>query len=418
MNKIQHLMGVIIGLTLVCTFAQAQPSCLDIHNYSIQSTDNSAAFEDYVRRFTARGGHLNKDVKTIPVVVHVLYESIADSLGLDRIEGQIEALTLDFRRQNADADRTRDLFKSVAADLQVEFCLVSKDPQGSATPGITWHYIQNIDQQPIFDIMRQTQWNPKRYLNIWVSPTTEGGHSSFPWEDAAETVDGFIVGTRVFGTFGDIMEGFGEGGVVSHEAGHYLGLYHTFHDGFKYLGECNVPCDTTGDFVCDTPLDWNLAWAIGSCEEGERFCEDGSTFFVQSENFMAYSNDTCWNMFSEGQRIRVRAALDSLRAELVSPENLLATGCELSTGIPNQPLAGKLHVFPQPASRELTVDFGEELPAFNLRIWSTDGKILLQQEGGHARQVQLQLPEAPPGLYILQVTAGRKVWVEKIVRGR
>ncbi|HMO38659.1 MAG TPA: zinc-dependent metalloprotease [Saprospiraceae bacterium] len=418
MKTFQHP-TFLISLFLTSFFSlQAQDNCQLPRGVTIQNTERSAFYEHYVRNFANRGGHLSTDIKTIPVVVHILYEAIADSLSEERVMQQIEALTLDFRRLNADTMRTRELFKPVAADLHVEFCLVRNDPTGQATTGITWHYVPNIAEQNLYDLMLATQWNPQRYLNIWVSPTIEGGQSSFPWDDHTERVDGFLVGTRVFGTSGDLMEGFGEGGVATHEAGHYLGLYHTFEGGFIWLGECDVPCDTTGDFVCDTPLDWNLAWAIGFCEEGERFCEDGSTFFVQSENFMAYSNDTCWNMFTDGQRIRVRATLDSLRAELVSLENLVTTGCALPTHIPVEPVVNALRLYPQPAKRQVILDFGQTIPSAVVRLFATDGRLLLQTTSEQQQELQLNLPDLPPGMYVIQVSDGHSLRAAKLLVGQ
>lgn len=290
--------------------------------------DTEAAFNAYVLRFRDDGGHLATDIRTIPTVVHILYDDEVDRLSRERVESQIAATNADFRRQNADAGETRELFRDVAADTHIELCLASRDPDGEAFPGVVWHHVPGYTEEALRDIMIATQWPPHRYLNIWVTPRGEGGSSTQPWE-AGTVIDGFYVGARQFGTTGDdLKEGFRGGGTGTHEAGHYLGLYHTFHDGFVYLGQCDFPdCETTGDRVCDTPLDWVLALTAEQCEDGDRFCDDGSTFVTQSENFMAYGYDDCTNMFSQDQRTRMRAALAGPRASLVTAENLAATGC-------------------------------------------------------------------------------------------
>lgn len=414
--------NVLLALSLLLNLqgmVQAQQDCRFPNDQLVLQNDQAALYQDYVRRFVARGGHLNTEVKTIPVVVHVFYDSLADSLSLERVERQIAALSNDFRRLNPDTANTRAEFKSVAADLQVEFCLARRDPAGKETPGVRWYPYVPEALSTIFDsLMPATQWNPQRYLNIWVVPTIDGGNSSFPWESNEEKPDGFVVGTRHFGGFDDKSDGFGEGGVVTHEAGHYLGLYHTFEGGFAFLGQCNAPCDSTGDFVCDTPLDWNLPLGIGFCEHDERFCDDGSTFSVQNENFMAYANDTCWNMFTVGQRIRVRATLDSLRAELVSPENLIATGCKLPTDVPSEPLVGKLKIYPQPAQAEVRVEFGEVLSRAQVRLFGIDGRLMVQLSVENEQQIRLPLALLAPGMYVLHVTDGQRRWTDKVVVGR
>ena len=72
----------------------------------------------------------------IPVVVHVLYNSDAHNISEAQIKGQIDALNRDFRRRNSDTVNTPERFKSLAADVMIEFVLATADPNGRATNGI------------------------------------------------------------------------------------------------------------------------------------------------------------------------------------------------------------------------------------------------------------------------------------------
>ena len=73
------------------------------------------------------------NVITIPVVVHVLYRNATENISVAQIQSQLDVLNEDFRRTNLDADNVW----SQAADTQIEFCLVTVDPNGNATTGIT-----------------------------------------------------------------------------------------------------------------------------------------------------------------------------------------------------------------------------------------------------------------------------------------
>jgi len=74
---------------------------------------------------------------TIPVVVHILYETAAQNISDAQIHSQIQVLNEDYRRKNADAINTPDDFLAVAADTEISFCLANVDPNGFITNGIT-----------------------------------------------------------------------------------------------------------------------------------------------------------------------------------------------------------------------------------------------------------------------------------------
>lgn len=79
----------------------------------------------------------SSNIYRIPVVVHIVYNSSEENLSDDLVRSQIRILNEDFRRNNADASNTRDIFKSVAGDAMIEFYLADKDPEGKPTNGIT-----------------------------------------------------------------------------------------------------------------------------------------------------------------------------------------------------------------------------------------------------------------------------------------
>ncbi len=76
-------------------------------------------------------------VITIPVVVHILYNTTAQNISDNQIFSQIDVLNEDFRKLNSDAALVPSIWQSVAADVQLEFCLATKDPYGNPTNGIT-----------------------------------------------------------------------------------------------------------------------------------------------------------------------------------------------------------------------------------------------------------------------------------------
>jgi hypothetical protein len=76
-------------------------------------------------------------VITIPVVVHVVYQTERENISEAQIKSQIDVLNQDFRAKNADLSKVPDPFKVLIGDAGIEFALTTTDPFGKPTTGIT-----------------------------------------------------------------------------------------------------------------------------------------------------------------------------------------------------------------------------------------------------------------------------------------
>lgn len=260
-------------------------------------------------------------VYTIPVVFHVIYNTAYDNISRAQILDALRILNEDYRRLNADASATRSIFKSRAADIEVEFALAKIAPDGSCTDGITRRQSAlSVQADPRDQVKNLVQWDPKKYLNIWVvnsikSSSGSGltlGYANFPWMPASK--DGIVVRHDALGQTGTSVYG---GRTLTHEVGHYLGLLHTFQDG------CSQ-----GDGVGDTPP---VASASFGCNLNRNSCSnDQPNLPDMIENYMDYSDDVCQNAFTLGQKSVMRTSLqnESSRKTLWTPANLTATGVD------------------------------------------------------------------------------------------
>jgi hypothetical protein len=129
-----------------------------------------------------------------------------------------------------------------------------------------------------------------RVLNIYSTGTRSAlGWATFPWDEEGDQ-DGIVVqfGTTPSGTSGR----FTLGDTAVHEAGHWLGLFHTF-------GLLSNGCES-GDAIADTAEEKTPAFG---CPNGRNTCPEPGDDPIH--NFMDYTDDSCMFRFSPKQRSRM-----------------------------------------------------------------------------------------------------------------
>lgn len=263
--------------------------------------------------------------RIIPTVFHVLHQGGAENISYEQIEDQMRILNEDYRRMNEDTANTREIFKPVAADINVEFRLAKLDPQGNCTDGVVrvWTPLTN-NASDDSGAKGVSYWNSSKYFNVWVVSTIDNdgeqgtilGYAQFPGFGSAQT-DGVVVRADFIGSIGTGASNGSKGRTLTHEAGHWLGLFHTFQGGCNG-GFFDDGCD-------DTPPQAEATQS--NCPQNANTCtNDNPDLPNQVENYMDYSNGACQNMFSADQKGRMDAVLSGTRSTIWSASNLAATG--------------------------------------------------------------------------------------------
>jgi PKD repeat protein len=291
----------------------------DPHYKEVLKNLNEYALE-YAKK---HAGERGLTLVTIPVVVHVVYNSSEQNISYDQIQTQMDVLNRDFRRLNADTANTPAPFKPVAADPMIQFCLAQRDPNGSPSIGITRTYTTvtsfGLDNSVKFNSTGgHDAWDRDRYLNIWVCNLGGSllGYATFPGGNPA--VDGVVIGYLYFGTIGTATPPYHLGRTATHEIGHWLQLYHIW-------GDDNGACWGT-DYCEDTPNQGPENYGCPSfphitCSNGP----DGDMFM----NYMDYTDDGCMNIYTLNQSTRMTSALNGPRAPI-----LTSNGCVPVSGVP------------------------------------------------------------------------------------
>lgn len=334
---------------------------------------------------------------TIPVVVHILYNSPEQNISNEQVYSQIEILNQDYQRLNPDTGNTPDRFKDRAADIGFEFCLAEYDPEGNLTTGITRtattiEEIGSTEKYYYDSEGGKTIWNPKQYLNIWVCEIGNDilGFTYLPGT-TIDANDGVVIDYRNFGTSGTASSPYDGGRTTTHEVGHWFNLQHPWGN----QQSCNVD-----DGVDDTPL--QLGPNSGCPQIFRTSCnnsEDGGDIFM---NYMDYTVDACQNLFTQGQKERMLDIIENYRNDL-----LYSSGCVTDSSYLSSTL--QFNAYPNPTSGSTTIRIRlTELSDIKIHIFNLSGQLVKswEMENYASGNIEFDVSEIGSGVFIIQLEHG------------
>ncbi len=317
---------ILLVLGMLPIFSIAQRNCHTMENLNLLLQEDEHYLErlEKLEQFTQHAissgkVNQNKAVITIPVVVHVVYNTSSQNISDAQIQSQLNVLNQDFRKLNSDVNLVPSTFTSLVADAEINFCLANRDPAGNATSGIlrvqtSQTSFSTNDGVKYASSGGSNAWPTNQYLNIWVCNMSGGilGYAQFP--SGVASSDGVVIGYTCFGTTGTAQAPFNKGRTATHEVGHWLNLRHIWGD---------ATCGN--DLVSDTPVHNTSNYGCPSHPRSNS-CGTSAEMFM---NYMDYVNDACMQMFSNGQKARMQALFVSggARASLAS-----SPGCSGTSG--------------------------------------------------------------------------------------
>ena len=282
----------------------------------------------------------------IPVVFHIVLSNpyvITD----EAVQSQIDRMNTDFAGLNADSTNIPTAFQSLRGHSLIQFVLAKRTPSGVLSNGID-RVSGTATGNPnnVTDSIKRTSlggadaWDPDSYLNIWVGDLSgdQGvlGYTQIPGSGPSAD-DGVFCNRVGFGVSSCNVNNYNKGRTIVHELGHYFGLNHIWGDDENSSNKCSgddfraltndgstyfLPTSlynplgkgNTADDIGDTP---NQSIASNDCTTGIKTdaCTPSAPG-IMYQNFMDYTFDNCYSMFTKQQVARMEYVLDNFRAGL------------------------------------------------------------------------------------------------------
>lgn len=250
------------------------------------------------------------------VIIPVRFHVITTSTGLGNITNaqivaQIKVLNTAYSgKDTAATHRGQGPSAQATANTPFRFRLVGI----TRTQNNDWYFNANLtdtgaDNASAVAMKTALRQGGSGTLNVYSVGFNDGtlGYASFPDEYAGSpNLDGVVLLDQTLP--GGTESPYDYGDTLTHEAGHWLGLFHTWQGG------CATNPNTGGDLVADTPAQGSAFIGLPQAGSPRNTC---TTIAGRDpvENFMDYTDDDGMFQFTAGQSVR----MDTLAAAFRGP---------------------------------------------------------------------------------------------------
>ncbi len=331
--------STLIGLAQ--TPAHRTCGTLDNHNYLMQTRKNYA--QDFVQYNQMLDQYIQNNQSalniaaktsniTIPVVIHILYNTAAQNISDAQATSQFAVLNNDFQGLNTDRINTPSTFTNVLGSAGITFCLAQRDPSGNPTTGIIHKSTTTTSFTTDNKIKSSATggddaWDVTKYVNIWVGNISGGilGYGEFPTGTLSNTY-GLVLNYVCTGVTATGAP-YNLGRTGTHEFGHCFNLAHIWGD------EAACAAD---DGLTDTPQQKDKNFGVPTFPQGTAAaggCCSAASVSSMYMNYMDYTDDAAMYMFTQQQCARMLAVVSTAPWNVLASSNGCTPASALDAGI-------------------------------------------------------------------------------------
>lgn len=247
--------------------------------------------------------------------------------------------------------------------------------------------------------------DPLHRFNVYTCKPGQSllGWATFPWSYAESSKMHGVV--MHYGSVpGGYLAPYNLGGTLAHEAGHYLGLYHTFQGG----------CVSPGDQIDDTP--YEASPATGCPNSRDTCTQPGTDPF---HNYMDYTDDVCYTNFTANQVTRMQSSVGTYRPNLCNA----AVAANKPVPVGEVRVTGGVafrNIYPNPFSSRTSVQLSlARAGHVSVKVYNVAGALVQtladdeMSAGDHS--LEFSANRLSPGTYFIRALAGNEQSARTVV---
>lgn len=373
-----------------------------------KKVENALKNKGNYSRNNRRGGPVSI---TIPVVVHILYNSAAQNISDAQVQSQIDVLNEDFSATNSDYRNYDAGYGSVKGDMDINFCLVQVIHKQTNHKSFGFNDNMKYSNKGGSDAV-----DPMHILNIWVCDLGNKvlGFAYYPGISPEKF--GVVCHTNAFGRGSqyNLFTDYDLGRTTTHEVGHCFGLVHIWGD--RTCGS---------DEVDDTPL--HNEPNFGCPEQGHLSTCTGTPLEMWM-NYMDYSDDRCMYFFSDGQVSRADFFIDT-DPQLISIVNSACANArenrnDITIASSNtfnfsRSIADNVSLYPTITSGQLTLSVNNSTGGkADINIYNQAGALMMKQQiviSNGKRYDRIDVSKLPDGIYFMEFSQATTNQTKKFI---
>jgi hypothetical protein len=234
------------------------------------------------------------------------------------------------------------------------------------------------------------------------------GYATPPNSEAVR--DGVVIQYDCFGTVGTVRYPFNKGRTATHEIAHWMGISHIWGDN---------SCGSDG--IDDTPRQSNYNSncpsfpKLSSCSPNA----NGDMFM----NFMDYTNDACMNMFTNGQKQRMRNVFsgtgyrNSFLKSYACDSSLATAAPSVTEPVKQEKPLPSVVIYPNPVQEQMQLMpvNGYDLKGKTVSIYTPSG-VLMSTRILNASTNKIDVSTLKQGIYVLKIGDNNDRQVLKLIK--